>query len=138
MHHLAQRRIEQSGLNVEQRIGGGEQLPFPENSFDCVVSTFTLCSVADVSRTLSEIHRVLKPTGRFLLLEHGLSPEPAVQRWQRRLNWLQARLGDGCRLDLDMQKLVAAQPFSKIEIQRFYLEKAPKTHGSMYRGVATK
>ena len=81
---------------------------------------------------------MLRQGGRFLFLEHGLSPNPAVQKWQLRLNWLQMRLGDGCRLDRDMKGLVAAQPFSSIEAEQFYLERTPKTHGYMYRGVAIK
>jgi ubiquinone/menaquinone biosynthesis C-methylase UbiE len=138
MHRLAQRRIQQTGIEVDQRVLSSERLPFKETTFDCVVSTFTLCSVADVNQALSEVFRVLKPTGRFLFLEHGLSPEPAVQKWQHRLNWLQMRLGDGCRLDRNMKQLVAAQPYSTVESSEFYLEKSPKTHGYIYRGIATK
>jgi hypothetical protein len=81
---------------------------------------------------------VLRPGGRFLFLEHGLSPEPSVQKWQRRLNGLQRWLGDGCRLDRDMKALVAAQPFSSLEVEELYLERAPKTHGYLFRGVANK
>jgi hypothetical protein len=81
---------------------------------------------------------VLRPGGRFLFLEHGLSPEDSVQRWQRRLNWLQQRIGDGCRLDRDMQALVSTQPFASIETEKFYMEQMPKTHGYMYRGIARK
>ena len=85
-----------------------------DGTFDCVVSTFTLCSIAGVGQALSEVYRVLKPGGRFLFLEHGLSPEPSVQKWQRRLNWLEMRLADGCRLDRDIRGIVTAQPFSSL------------------------
>jgi len=71
-------------------------------------------------------------------LEHGLSPEPKVQRWQRRLNWLQKRIGDGCRLDRNIKELITAQPFSSVETDEFYLEKTPKTHGYLYRGSAIR
>jgi ubiquinone/menaquinone biosynthesis C-methylase UbiE len=91
-----------------------------------------------VIRALAELHRVLKPGGQLLFLEHGLSPEPWVQTWQRRLNWLETRLADGCRLDRDIKALVAAQPFSKVESVEGYLEGVPKTHGYIYRGMATK
>jgi len=138
MHRLAERRIKQTGIEVEQQLLSGEHLPFDDKAFDCIVSTFTLCSISDVSQALSEIYRILKPGGRFLFLEHGLSPEPAVQRWQRRLNWLQMRLGDGCRLDRNIKEIVAAQPFSHVESSECYLEKAPKTHGYLYHGTATK
>jgi ubiquinone/menaquinone biosynthesis C-methylase UbiE len=138
MHRLAQKRIKQTGIEVDQRLLDSERLPFEDRTFDSVVSTFTLCSIEHVEQALSEVCRVLKPGGRFLFLEHGLSPEPGVQKWQRRLNWLQRRLGDGCRLDRNIKGLVTAQPFSSVEIEEFYLEKSPRTHGYIYRGTASK
>jgi len=138
MHRRAQKRIRERGIEVDQRVLGSERLPFEENSFDCVVSTFTLCSIEQVSKALSEICRVLKPGGKFLFLEHGLSPDASVQRWQRRLNWLEMRLADGCRLDRNIKELVGSQAFSSVESEESYLEKAPKTHGYLYRGIAIK
>jgi len=138
MHRLAQRRVRRSKVEVDQRVLSGERLPFEGDRFDCAVSTFSLCSIEGVGQALSEVYRVLKPGGKFLFLEHGLSPEPNVQKWQRRLNWLEMRLADGCHLDRNMKELVAAQPFSSVEIKEFYLERTPKTHGYLYRGVATK
>lgn len=138
MHSLACRRIKQSGIEVDQRLLNGERLPFDDGTFDCVVSTFTLCSIAGVGQALGEVYRVLKPAGRLLFFEHGLSPEPSVQQWQHRLNWLQMRLADGCRLDRDIRGIVTAQPFSSVEIDQFYMKSFPKTHGYMSRGVATK
>jgi ubiquinone/menaquinone biosynthesis C-methylase UbiE len=138
MYRRARRRIKQAGVEVDQRLLGGERLPFEDNRFDCAVSTFTLCSIEDVGQALAEVYRVLKAGGKFLFLEHGLSPEPGVQKWQRRLNWLQVRLAGGCHLDRDMRALVSAQPFASVRIDEFYFEKTPKTHGYMYRGIATK
>lgn len=138
MHRLARRRAEQTGVAVDQRVLGGEQLPFADASFDCVVSTFTLCSIDEVGRALGEVYRVLRPGGRFLFLEHGLSPEPGVRKWQRRLNWLEMRLADGCRLDRNIKELIAAQPFVSVEAAESYLEKTPRTHGYLYRGTAVK
>jgi ubiquinone/menaquinone biosynthesis C-methylase UbiE len=138
MQRRAKRRVEQSGISVDLLETSGEHLPVDDNSIDCVVTTFTLCSVADPTRTLSEIRRVLKADGRFLFLEHGLSPEAEVQKRQRRLNWLQGFVGDGCRLDRNMKQLVAAQQFCSLGVDEFYLEKMPKTHGYVYRGMATK
>jgi ubiquinone/menaquinone biosynthesis C-methylase UbiE len=138
MHSLARERITEPGIEVDQRVLSGEQLPFGDGTFDCVVSTFTLCSIAGVGEALREVYRVLRPGGKFLFLEHGLSPEPNVQKWQRRLNWLEMRLADGCRLDRDIRGLVSAQPFSLERIDQFYMERFPKTHGYMSRGVATK
>jgi ubiquinone/menaquinone biosynthesis C-methylase UbiE len=138
MHRLAQKRVQQARIEVDQQVLSGEWLPFKDDRFDCAVSTFTLCSIADADQALGEVYRVLKPSGQFLFLEHGLSPEPHVQKWQRRLNWLQVRLANGCHLDRNMRELVAGQPFASVELKEFYLEKMPKTHGYIYRGMATK
>jgi ubiquinone/menaquinone biosynthesis C-methylase UbiE len=138
MHRLAQKRIRQAGIAVDQYVLSSERLPFEDRRFDSIVSTFTLCSVDAVEKALGELYRVLKPGGRFLFLEHGLSPEPRIQKWQRRLNWLQMRLGDGCRLDREIGALVRAQPFATVETENFYLEKSPKTHGYLYKGIATR
>jgi ubiquinone/menaquinone biosynthesis C-methylase UbiE len=138
MIRLASRRIEKSPIEVDLRCVNAEELPVQDATFDCVVSTWTLCSIPDVQRAMKEIYRVLKPGGRFVFLEHGLSEEPKIQRWQRRLNWIQKRVGDGCRLDLDVEAFVRGQPFRDVNLDRFVLERAPKTHGTMYRGVATK
>jgi ubiquinone/menaquinone biosynthesis C-methylase UbiE len=138
MHRLAERRIHEIGIQVNRQVASAEQLPFEDGSFDCVVSTFTLCSITDVCRSLGEINRVLRSGGNFLFLEHGLSRDPKVQKWQHRLNWLQMRMANGCRLDRDMRALVAQVSFKSIEMNEFYLEKTPKTHGYMYQGVATK
>lgn len=138
MHRLAQRRVERSAIEVDRRVGEGERIGFADDRFDCVVSTFTLCSIADVGRALGEMYRVLRPGGRLLFLEHGLSPEPNVRKWQRRLNWLETCLASGCRLDRNMKELVAACPFSSVEVEQFYLEGTPRTHGYLYRGAAWK
>lgn len=138
MHRLARRRIRQAGIAVDLRRLGGERLPFDDGSFDCLVSTFTLCSIGPVEQALGEIYRVLKPGGCFLFLEHGLNPDPAIQQWQRRLNWLEMRVADGCRLDRDMRALIAAQPFESLQVEEFRMPDVPATHGYMYQGVARK
>ena len=138
MNWLAKRRIRKLQIPIDQRKLAGEQLPFADGSFDCVVSTFTLCSVQDANRVVAEAFRVLRPGGHFLFLEHGLSLDPAIQRWQRRLNRLQMVLGDGCRLDRHMADLIASCPWSAIDAKHDYLTGAPKTHGYVSRGRATK
>jgi len=132
------KRIQQSHLEVDQRTIGGEQLPFDDDRFDAVVTTFTLCSIADVEAAVHEIYRVLKPGGQYLLLEHGLCPEAGVQLWQKRLTPMQQFFADGCRLDVDVRKSVASSPFSTVEITNFYLEKMPRVFGYAYQGIARK
>src|SRR5262249_57195925 len=106
----------QARIEVDQQVLGGERLPFEDSRFDCAVSTFTLCSIEAVAQALREVYRVLKPGGTFLFLEHGLSREPGVQKWQRRLNGLPVRPANGCHLDRDVKALIAAQPFALVEV----------------------
>lgn len=114
------------------------RLAAPDQSFASVVSTWTLCSIADVPGAIAEIRRVLRPGGRFFFLEHGLAPDLKVARWQRRLNGIQRILGDGCHLDRDIPRLVAAPRLAVEACAEYYLEKVPKLAGYMYRGVARK
>src|SRR5207244_10223608 len=106
MQGRAEKRIRQRGMEVDRRIIGSERLPFEDGAFDCVVSTFTLCSIEDVGQALREVYRVLSPGGKFLFLEHGISPQANVRKWQHRLNWIQMRLAGGCHLDRNMRALV--------------------------------
>jgi ubiquinone/menaquinone biosynthesis C-methylase UbiE len=138
MSKVAQGRIELSGIAVDQRMIGSEQLPFEDETFDCVVSTWTLCSIPEVERALGEVFRVLRSGGRFVFLEHGQAEDPKIRDWQRRLNPIQRALGDGCRLDLDVPALVGGRSFSDIRVDRFVMERVPRTHGTMYRGVAVR
>lgn len=134
----AKRLIDRCGIAVGLHAADCQRLPFADRAFDCVVSTWTLCSINNLEQALCEIRRVLAPGGRFLFLEHGLSREPKVQKWQRRLNSLQQRLAGGCHLDRDLRAIVSAQPFSSVAVDEFYLGTFPKTHSYMYRGVAKK
>lgn len=138
MQTKARRRIDQSEIAVHLRALNGEQLPFDAGRFQSVVSTFTLCSINHVEQAMAEVYRVLAPGGCFLFLEHGLSPDPKLQKWQRRLTWLQRRLADNCRLDRNIRELVGTQPFAAVELSEFYLEKGPRTHTYVYQGLARK
>jgi ubiquinone/menaquinone biosynthesis C-methylase UbiE len=137
VNQLAQKRIQESSIAVDNRVLNGEQLPMADSTFDSVVSTWTLCSIANVDQAIQEIYRVLKPGGRFFFIEHGLSEDPGVQIWQHRLNPIQKVIGDGCHLDRDIQTLIKKQ-FQDVKIEQFDMENTPKTHGHLYRGIATK
>lgn len=136
MLRLARERIASAAFPVESRLLDGENLPSPEQRFDTVVSTWTLCSIRDVGRALREARRVLRPGGRLLFVEHGLSPEPAVRVWQRRLNPIQNRIGGGCNLNRDIAALVEGSGFRMERLELFYLDSAPKWLGYTYKGSA--
>lgn len=138
MHALARHRLKRSHIKVNHFSLSGESMPFPDQSFDHVVSTFTLCSIPNVVQALQEIHRVMKTGGRFWLLEHGLSPDASVQKWQHRLNRWHAAWAQGCQLDRPMRALVQALPFQEVQIKEFYLPPGPRYLTYLYQGMAVK
>ncbi len=119
-------------------LASAECLPFPAASFDTVVSTMTLCSVPDFSRTMQELIRVLKFQGRFLFLEHGQSPDQSVCRWQQRLTPLWKTLGDGCHLNRPMAQLLHEEGWAIKKLENFYLPGVPRPFGYFYQGMAVK
>ena len=135
-HKLARKRITSAPFPVEYVPLTGERIDAPDDSFDTVVSTYTLCTVSDPIAALEQIRRVLKPEGRFHLLEHGLADDPAVQRWQKRLNGLNGLVLGGCTLNRDIERLVRQAGFSFDQIDKYYVEGDPKFVGWVTRAVA--
>ncbi|MEO3879989.1 class I SAM-dependent methyltransferase [Rheinheimera fenheensis] len=129
-------RIRQSNITVRRHTIVAESLPFENDVFDTVVSTFTLCSVNDVQTVLNEIRRVLKPTGQFLLWEHGLSPDQNTQRWQHRLNGLNACVGCGCQLVRPIAQLVRDAGFVFQSVDEYFLPETPKVGGYVTEAIA--
>ena len=124
---LAAPRDPRLALTVED--GVAEALPFADASFDCVVCTFTLCSVTDPAAALAEAHRVLRPGGRFLFCEHELSPEPGVARWQRRLEPIWKRMAGGCHLTRGVSSSIEAAGFTLSRRDAMYLPRVPRIAG---------
>lgn len=132
---LAAGRLAECPIPVEFTGLDGQELPLESNSVDAVLSTWTLCTIPDLPKALAEIRRVLKPAGRFHFLEHGLSPDAKVARWQNRLNGLQQIIGGGCNLNRKIDDLLRDSGYEIIEAENFYM-KGPKIGTYMYRGVA--
>ncbi len=132
VHQLARPRISAARMPVRFELLGAERLPFADGSVRTLVSTWTLCSIADVQQALAEIHRVLDPThGRFHAVEHGLATDPRLARWQRRLTPLQKVLADGCHLDRDMPALVRGAGFELEVCQPVRLDDVPRVGAHM-------
>lgn len=137
MAAIAAPRLAHTQLAVTSLPLRGENLDLADETFDWVVSTWTLCSIAGINQALQEIHRVLKPGGKFTFIEHGLSSDPKLQPWQHRLTPIQKRIADGCHLDRAIADIVQTH-FSKVAVQTFYAEGLPKIGGYFYQGTATK
>jgi len=138
MRARAEARIRASHIPVEFVLSTAEQLPLPDAQFDTAVSVLTLCTVADPERVLTELRRVLRVDGQLLLMEHGLSDDDTVARWQRRLNGLQRVVACGCNLNRRIADLVRANGFQFQSLRQFYAPKLPRTHGWVTLGVATQ
>jgi ubiquinone/menaquinone biosynthesis C-methylase UbiE len=137
MGKLARDRATAANIQVIHHTLSGENLPMDDASFDTVVSTWTLCSIPNVAQAIREVHRVLRPGGKFFFVEHGLSNDPKVQTWQRRLNPIQNVLGDGCNVDRDMAQLIK-QSFTEVNLTAFPEPSLPKFAGYFYKGMAVK
>jgi len=115
-----------------------EQLPFEDGSFDYVVATLVLCTVDDPDRALQEAHRVLKPGGRLLFLEHVRSEDAKLARWQDRLNGFQKRFACGCNCNRATLETIKQHGFSVDEVEQGRLPKAPPFVRPMIVGAAVR
>lgn len=124
------------GIDADIREGVGEAMPFESSQFDTVVTTFTLCSVADQAAVLSEIRRVLKPGGTALFLEHGAAPDAGVAKWQRRIEPVWKRIGGNCHLTRPIADAYARAGFAVDRQAAAYIPKTPRPFGWYEYGAA--
>jgi ubiquinone/menaquinone biosynthesis C-methylase UbiE len=134
MHHLAEKRIRETGLPVELIGLSAEKLPVADASFDTVVCTYTLCTIPDPLAALAEMKRVLVPGGRLLFSEHGVAPDADVARWQARLQPLWKPLAGGCYLNRDIPLLLQEVGFHT-QLQSAYIP-GPRVVSYHYWGQA--
>lgn len=112
-----------------------EAVPLDARSIDTIVMTWTLCSIPNVAGALREMRRVLRPNGQLLFVEHGLSPEDPVQRWQHRLTPLWKKIGGGCHLNRPIRTLIEQGGFMITQLENGYM-KGPKPMTYLYEGRA--
>ena len=99
----------------------GEDLPFDNDSFDCVVTTLVLCMVKDYESVIKEVRRIIRPGGHFLFYEHVISQNAGMRRFQRYLNPAWRFCTTGCNLDRDIGGAVQNAGFEKVEMKSFDL-----------------
>ena len=128
--------LESKGMTANFIPGIAEALPFANNSFDCVVTTFTLCSVQDPQAALSEAKRVLKPGGRLLFVEHGRAPDTDAATWQRRIEPVWKRIAGGCHLTRPVTQAISDAGFVCNAPQGHYMKRTPTWLGWVEWGEA--
>ena len=132
---MARERAVAALVPVELLEASAEAVPLDDGSIDTVVTTWTLCTIPDVARALSEMRRVLRPSGALLFVEHGRAPEPGVARWQDRLDPLWRRAAGGCHLNRKIDGLIAGSGFRIDRLSHARLP-GPRTHTFLYEGRA--
>ncbi len=132
---IARRRAVAAGVRVDLMQGSAAAIPLADGSIETVVMTWTLCSIADPLAALREMRRVLRPGGKLVFVEHGLSPEPGVERWQHRLTPMWRHLAGGCHLDRKIDGLIRAAGFDLTRLRNEYAL-GPRPMAYMYVGCA--
>ena len=118
MHADLLERARQYGINGELHAGVAEQMPIETGSIDVVIGTLVMCSVSDQAAVLREILRVLRPSGRYLFIEH-IAGEGGQRSRQKLIKPLWRALADGCEPDRDTGEAIRQAGFSRVEIQLF-------------------
>jgi ubiquinone/menaquinone biosynthesis C-methylase UbiE len=130
MLEIAQQRAQAERRAADLRIGDAQRLEFPDESFDTVVCTLSLCSIPDDAQAVAEVRRVLRPGGRVLLLEHVRSPSKVVRVFQ----WLFDRVTVPLEGDHQLR-----EPLRHLRAQGFEIEKLERYGwGIVERVVARK
>jgi ubiquinone/menaquinone biosynthesis C-methylase UbiE len=137
--HMTKRlrgKLAEWGSRAEVIEAPAEHLPVDDSSFDTVVVTLVLCTVADPQAALAEIARVLEPGGKLLFIEHVRSEKPGLARWQDRLERPWHFLGDGCHCNRDTVATIVASPLTLGDVQHDKLPKAVPIVEPLVRGSA--
>lgn len=133
---LRRARREAAAARVPVRLmeASAGAIPLPQHSIDTAVTAWTLCSVPDADEALAELRRILRPDGRLVFVEHGLSDEPGVAGWQQRLDplWLKV----SCHMNLPIGELLRRSGFVLEDLRTGYLGKGPKALTFLYEGSA--
>ena len=138
MNRYVRKRAQDSGIFIHHHVITAEKLPFEDEIFDTVVSTWTFCSIPDLHQALREIHRVLKPNGKLIFIEHGLSRNPRIQWFQHKLTPLSKIFACGCHLNRDMKEYISPQQFNISSLKEFDMPTLSSFVAHAYQGVVTK
>ena len=132
---MTRKKVEGMTFPVDLRCESAERLSLDGRSVDTIVMTWALCTIPNPARALREMGRVLKPQGRMIFIEHGLSPDSGVRAWQKGLNPIWSRVAGGCNLNRKIDDLLVSSGFNIVELRTAYLP-GPRPMTYTYEGCA--
>lgn len=138
MARRLERKLADYPRSVKVVRAPAEELPFEDQSFDFAVSTLVLCTVEDPKRSLEEIHRLLKPNGQLLFVEHVRADDPRLARWQDRFDGFQVRLAYGCHCNRRTLQSIQSAGFTVTDLAHDRLRKAPPYVRPLIIGAADR
>ncbi len=127
---------DQESIEVNFISSGAEEIPLPDNHFDSVLITYTMCTIPEVLRANQEIRRVLKEDGKMIFCEHGEAPDENIRKWQKRINPFWGKIAGGCNINRKIPSLIQDSGFDIVEMEEMYLPSTPKIAGYNYWGFA--
>lgn len=136
LSEMAKQVADEEAMEVNFISAGAEEIPLPDNHFDSVLVTYTMCTIPEVHRANKEIQRVLKGNGRLIFCEHGEAPDKNIKKWQNRINPLWKKLAGGCNINRNIPSLIQESGFDIIDLEEMYLPNTPKIAGYNYWGYA--
>ncbi len=132
---MTRKKVERMTFPVDLRCESAESLSLDSRSVDTIVMTWALCTIPNPARALREMGRVLKPQGRMIFIEHGLSSDSGVRAWQNSLNPIWRSVTGGCNLTRKIDDLLISSGFNIVELRTVYLP-GPRPLTYTYEGSA--
>ena len=126
----------QEGMKVNFISSGAEEIPLPDDHFDSVLITYTMCTIPEVIRANTEIRRVLKDQGKMIFCEHGVAPDDNIRKWQKRINPFWGKIAGGCNINRNIPSLIQESGFDIVGMEEMYLPNTPKIAGYNFWGYA--
>jgi len=129
------RNVPHQAIPVTFLEASAEGIPLDDGTVDTVVTTWTLCSIPDAAMALTEMRRVLRPSGKLLFVEHGMAPDKNVRRWQDWLTPTWKRISGGCHLNRPISSMIESAGLRIDRVETGYMP-GPKAMTFMYEGSA--
>ena len=136
LSEMARKVADSEQMEVNFISSGAEDISLPDDHFDSVLVTYTMCTIPEVIRANGEIRRVLKNGGKMIFCEHGEAPDENIRKWQKRINPIWGKIAGGCNINRKIPSLIQDSGFDIIEMEEMYLPSTPKIAGYNYWGYA--